>query len=391
MHLPMNPDLLETGSPPIPEALAWLSAYDGAHGPAIKLSQAAPGHLPPITLRMALASAAGSDEACRYGDIFGEMPFREAFANVTNALYDGDVSAANIAITPGCNQAFFSVLMSIAKAGDNVVLPVPYYFNHQMAAQMLGIGTKLLPCDPALGFVPEAAAAADLIDAKTRAIILVTPNNPTGAVYPRETIAAFAKLAAERNIWLIIDETYRDFLPDEAGSPHELFSGFEQNQRVIGLYSFSKAYALPGHRLGAVIASKAFLAQIAKVLDTLQICPVRTAQIALTEEMDDLGDWLSANRRMINQRARAFRSAMAGAPQFRIERIGAYFAYMRHGFGSHGAEDVAKALATQFGVLALPGNWFGPSQQQHLRFAFANADAETLGEAAIRMAKLRLE
>ncbi len=387
---PINPDLIDTGTPPIPQALAWLSAYDGKDGPAIRLSQAAPGQLPPLALRAALAAAAVSDEANRYGDIFGDAPLREAFAIVTNGLYSGNINASHIAITPGCNQAFFSVLLAIAQAGENIILPTPWYFNHAMAARMLGIEAKPLACDAALGFVPEVSAAADLIDAKTRAIVLVTPNNPTGAVYPPETIAAFSALAKARGLWLIIDETYRDFLPDEASTPHGLFKDAKQLDGIIGLYSFSKAYALPGHRLGAIICQDRLMRELGKVLDTLQICPARTAQLALADEMPEMQDWIAANRRMINHRARAFRTAMATVEGFRIERIGAYFAYVRHGFAGESAEAVARHLAVEHGVLALPGSWFGPGQEQHLRFAFANADAETLTAAAARMRIMRM-
>jgi aspartate/methionine/tyrosine aminotransferase len=385
---PINPHLLDTGSPPIPLALAWLAQYDGAHGAPIKLSQAAPGNTPPVTFRMALAAAAASEEACRYGDILGDGAFREAFAQDTNALYNSALGAGDIAITPGCNQAFISALIAIAKAGERIIIPAPWYFNHEMAAHMLGIEVDPLPCDAALGFVPEAEAAAELITAKTRAIVLVTPNNPTGAIYPRATIAAFMALCERHGLWLIIDETYRDFLPDENGAPHGLFGPRAIHPNVIGLYSFSKAFAIPGHRLGAIIAPPALMGELGKVLDTLQISPSRTAQIALAEEMANLTGWRAENRRMIAQRAKAFRGAMADASSFRIERIGAYFAYIRHGFQGIPAEVVARELATKQGVLALPGSWFGPGQDQHLRFAFANADAEMLAEAAERLKRV---
>jgi aspartate/methionine/tyrosine aminotransferase len=239
--------------------------------------------------------------------------------------------------------------------------------------------------------VPEPEAAAELITPQTRAIVLVTPNNPTGAIYPRETIAAFQALCEKRSLWLILDETYRDFMPDETVAPHDLFGPNAVRPNVIGLYSFSKAYAIPGHRLGAVIAAQPFMREFGKVLDTLQICPVRAGQIALAEEMEDLGPWRENNRRIIAQRARAFRAAMADVSHFRIERIGAYFAYVRHGFDGQGAETVARRLASELGVLALPGSWFGPEQENHLRFAFANADADGLQDAADRMKRMRPE
>jgi aspartate/methionine/tyrosine aminotransferase len=111
--------------------------------------------------------------------------------------------------------------------------------------------------------------------------VLVTPNNPTGAVYPPETIAAFAALCERRGIWLVLDETYRDFLPAEMTRSHEVFSASDWQRSVIGLYSFSKAYAIPGWRLGAITAGERVIAEIGKVLDCIQINPVRAGQAAL--------------------------------------------------------------------------------------------------------------
>ncbi len=176
-------------------------------------------------------------------------------------------------------------------------------------------------------------------------------------------------------------------MPDDAGTPHDLFAAC-----LIQLIGSTASQSLcdSGHRLGAVIASRGVLGELGKVLDTLQICR-HARQIALAEEMEGLSLWIAANRQMINARARAFRRRVAAVPNFRIERIGAYFAYVRHGFAGRGSEEVAKALAMRHGVLALPGSWFGPGQEQHLRFAFANADAETLRIAAGRMARMTLD
>src|ERR671919_624843 len=108
------------------------------------------------------------------------------------------------------NQAFCLALMSIAKAGDEVILPRPHYFNHDMWLRMQGVTPVSLDFRPGSGAVPNAEDAAKLIGAKTRAIVLISPNNPTGAVYPRETIHAFYELAQRSGIALMLDETYKD-------------------------------------------------------------------------------------------------------------------------------------------------------------------------------------
>jgi aspartate/methionine/tyrosine aminotransferase len=382
----LNPDLLDTGTPPIPEAKGWLAAYDGRHGPAIDLSQAAPGSAPPAELLSRAAATAGSPEAARYGPIQGDPALREALASEMAALYGGDVTAADVAITAGCNQAFVTAMMALARAGDAVLLPAPWYFNHQMTLRMLGVEARVLPTAAEHGFVPDIAAANALIDERVKAIVLVTPNNPTGAVYPPATIEAFAALAREHGLALVIDETYRDFLPDGVGAPHGLFAAPGWRDTVIHLYSFSKAYAAPGWRLGALIAGGAAQAQIGKVLDSVQICPARAGQAAIAWGVGTLAGWRAANRADINARAAAFRRAMSGLNGWSVDQAGAYFAYVRHPFPDAPAAQVAEMLARRWGVLALPGPYFGPGQEQHLRMAFANVDGAGITQAVARLA-----
>ncbi|QCI68862.1 aminotransferase [Phreatobacter stygius] len=386
----LNPDVVDTGTPPIPAARAWMTRYDGAHGAPIDLSQAAPGSAPPQPLLDRLAAAAGRPDTARYGPILGDDALRSRYAAEVSTLYGGRIAADDIAITAGCNLAFLAAVLSVARAGDAVLLPSPWYFNHQMTLNMLGIEARPLACDAASGFVPDPAAAEALIDARTRAIVLVTPNNPTGAIYPEGVIARFAALARARGIALVIDETYRDFLGTGANRAHGLFTDPAWRDTVIQLYSFSKAYAVPGHRVGAITAGPAALGQILKVLDSFQICPARTAQGALAWAIEGLSDWRAATRATINARIQAFQAVLQACPGWTISSIGAYFAYVRHPFGDERAERVAEALATGRGVLGLPGSYFGPAQEGHLRFAFANADEAAIATLPARLKELRL-
>ncbi len=381
----LNPDLLDTATPPIPQAQGWARAYDGRSGPLVDLSQAVPGSPPPAALLERLAQAAASPDATRYGPITGDMALREAYAAEIGRIYGATFKPGEVAITSGCNQAFVMTMMAVARAGQNVLLPTPWYFNHEMTLRMLGIEARPLPCDPAAGFVPDVATAEALIDAGTRAIVLVTPNNPTGAIYPPVTIAAFAELCARRGLWLVLDETYRDFLPAGAAAPHEVFATTPWQDSVIGLYSFSKAYAVPGWRLGAITAGEAVMAEIAKVLDCVQISPVRAGQAAVTWGIDGIRDWREANRAEINARAALFREAMAPLNDWRVLAAGAYFAYVAHPFPDVPAADVVRALVQERGVLALPGPYFGPGQERHLRIAIANVAADRIGALSERL------
>ncbi|GGH06947.1 hypothetical protein GCM10007036_01500 [Alsobacter metallidurans] len=381
----LNPNLLDTGTPPIPEAQGWTRSYTGDRGPLIDLSQAVPGYPPHPEMLARLAAAAGDVRSAGYGSIFGDDALREAYAAHATALYGAPIRPGETAVTAGCNQAFVIALMALAKAGDTVLLPSPWYFNHEMTCRMLGVEARPLPCSAETGFVPDPEAAEALIDDRVKAIVLITPNNPTGAVYPPETLARFAALCRRRNIWLVVDETYRDFLEGAHQRPHGLFAEPGWRDVLIGLYSFSKSYCVPGHRLGAVTAGEAVIAQIGKVLDCIQICPARAGQTALTWAIGALDDWREANRREIAARAAAFRAAFAQLPGWRIDSMGAYFAYVAHPFAGVAAPAVSRRMAERRGVLALPGGFFGAGQDGHLRVAFANADAAAIAELPGRL------
>lgn len=152
------------------------------------------------------------------------------------------------------------------------------------------------------------------------------------------------------------------------------------------LYSFSKAYGIPGQRLGAMLAPPRLAPEIAKVLDCVQICAPRTAQMAVARSIDALRPHRAANRDAIARRSDAFRAALAGSNGWRIESIGAYFAYVRHPFEGVPAPIVAERLAVERGALALPGGYFGPGQDAHLRFAVANVGEEAIGALPERLA-----
>jgi aspartate/methionine/tyrosine aminotransferase len=379
----LNPLLAATAAPPIPEAKAWAAAYGGELGSLIDLSQAVPGYPLHPDLLARLGQAAGTRDAAAYGDILGDEDLRAAYAAHVSACYGGRVGAENVAITAGCNQAFFVAMVALAKAGEAVLLPSPWYFNHKMTLDMLGIETVPLRCRAEGAFVPDPDDARRLIDRRVRAIVLVTPNNPTGAVYPPEVVGAFHKLAAERGIALVIDETYRDFLP--GSRPHDVITGGDWQDVLVQLYSFSKSYCIPGHRVGAMVASPAILAEVAKILDSLQICAPRVAQRVLPWALPALADWRAGNSAIIAERAEAFEAAIAASNDWKLHSIGAYFAYLEHPWPGASGTDVSEALARERGVVMLPGSYFGPRQERFLRAAFANVDAVAMTDIPARL------
>jgi hypothetical protein len=386
----INPWVSAVAAPPIPEAQGWRGLYEGRHGPLIDLSQAVPGNPPPEAFLERVSASAADPNESRYGPILGDTTLREAHAAETARLYGGDVGPGHVAITSGCNQAFVVAMMALARAGDAVILPAPWYFNHRMTLDMLGIEARVLPLAAADGFLPDPDVIATLIDERVRAVVLVSPNNPTGAVYPPERLAAIAEVARRAGIALVLDETYRDLLPLSQARAHALFEDPEWSDTVIQLYSFSKAHAIPGWRLGSIIAGPAVIAEIEKILDSLQICPPRAAQAPVAWAIAALADWRMQQRAELAARADVCRAVFAAHPGWRLDAAGAYFAFVAHPFTGRDARAVGRALAGSAGVLALPGTYFGPGLESHLRFAFANVDRSILSDLAPRLRLFRL-
>lgn len=375
-------------SPPIPEVQGWGRAYKGALGPLMDLSQAVPGYPPHADLLAALAQAAGNPELAGYGPIEGEDVLREALAGEMRRLYGAPVEAANIHITAGCNQAFFATAITLAGQGDRIAMTNPCYFNHETTLAMLGIGVDYVDLDPEGGFLPDPADVDRVLSRGAKAFAAVSPNNPTGAVYPADLLAELLDVCRKRGAWLILDETYRDFLPSGSEQPHRLFEEANWSDNLVQLYSFSKSFCIPGHRLGAITASPVLVEQVAKVMDNLQICAPRPPQIAVAPALSSLDDWREGNRREIMARTAALKDAMAQLPGWKLRSVGAYFAFVQHPFGNETSRKVAERMAREAGVLVLPGVYFGEGQDANLRFAFANADAGTIAKLPGRLAKL---
>ena len=357
------------------EARRWLEGVDFSTRPLINVSQAAPVDPPPLAMRQAMAQMiVDNDEAHLYGPVLGLPELRSEVAAQWSDSYGGQISADNVAITSGCNQAFTAAISTLCGEGDEVILPVPYYFNHRMWLDMAGV--KTVPLAAKNGLIPSAVDAAALITPKTRAIVLVTPNNPGGVEYPAETVKAFADLARAHKIALIIDETYRDF-DSRTGAPHDVFQDPNWGDTLIQLYSFSKAYRLTGHRVGALVASPSRLLEVEKFLDTVTICPNQLAQHAALWGMRNLSDWLAGERLEILDRRAAIEEQFPRLAEkgWKLEGCGAYFAYIKHPFDMR-SDDLARDLVKKVGVLTLPGTMFMPDDQgtQHLRVAFANVN-----------------
>ena len=381
-----------TFSPPVMEAQRWVADKTFSDCQLINVSQAAPVEPPPAALIDHMAKIIYDEDTHLYGPVLGLPALRSELAGQWSKSYGGEIHSNHVGITSGCNQAFSAAVAMLCGQDDEIILPTPFYFNHKMWLDMAGVRTITLACRGDM--IPDPEKAAQLITEKTRAIVLVTPNNPCGVEYPADIVMKFYELAKERQIALIIDETYRDF-HSQTGAPHNLFHKKCWDDTLIQLYSFSKAYRLTGHRVGSVIASETRIAEIEKFLDTVSICPNQLGQKAALWGLQNLGEWLANERLEILTRRSLIEENFPrlAAKGWKLLGLGAYFAYLKHPFDIS-SDTLARHLVDAASVLTLPGTMFVKDTDQsgegQLRIAFANIDAHRINLLFDRLEKVIL-
>ena len=379
-----------TITPPVMEAYSWIADKDFSNLPLINVSQAAPVDPPPAPLLAHMVSVIQENDTHLYGPVLGMTALRAEIAKQWSLAYGGSVSTAQVGITSGCNQAFSAAIAMLCGEGDEVLLPTPFYFNHKMWLDMAGVDAVALPCTG--NMIPDPRIAATLISHRTRAIVLVTPNNPCGVEYPAEVILDFYQLAKSHGIAVIIDETYRDF-HSKLGAPHELFKQTDWDKTLIQLYSFSKAYRLTGHRVGAVVTNKVRMAEIEKFLDTVSVCPNQLGQKAALWGLQNLSVWLANERLEILARRSAIieHFPILADHGWELLGVGAYFAYLKHPYAI-ASDQLAKKFVDEASILTLPGTMFVPagdeSGKSQIRIAFANINVDDIKVLFNRIAQV---
>ncbi len=388
-----NSNLVNTISPPVMDARRWLQETPiETNQELLNLSQAAPVDPPPDDLLNHMAESIKMNPASNiYGPVLGNPELREEIAARWSILYQGEINPSHVAITSGCNQAFVATVATLAEPGDSVMIAAPWYFNHKMWLDMMGINTTVLTLEKDLK--PDVERARELITKGLKAILLITPNNPCGTEYSKDTIWEFYQLAKENNLTLIVDETYRDFLSSD-NELHEIFQDSDWDRHFVHLYSFSKAFRLTGHRVGAVIASENFLPQIEKYLDTVSICPNQLGQLGALFGLRNLMNWLVEEKEIILHRKDAIKKGFEFLPEWNLLGCGAYFAYVTHPFDMR-SDQLVKLFLRKTNMLMLPDTMFeqpNPADGirkfgQQIRIAFANIDQNQIEDFFERITK----
>ncbi|WP_213450374.1 aminotransferase [Rhizomonospora bruguierae] len=379
----LRPRTLRQIDSPIDTAYALLDRRRNGR-PLLDLAQAAPQYPPAPEVVAHVAAVARDPRGSSYVEIPGLPRLREAFAAEIADAYRCRMRPGHIVVTAGCNQAFCLVASALADPGDEVILALPYYFNHDMWLRLNGIAPVYL--EPGPDLAPTAEAAQALVTARTRAIVLVTPGNPTGVTVGPDELARFAAVARRHDIALVLDETYRSFRDTEEPA-HDLFADPDWARTVVSLHSFSKDLAIPGYRVGAIVASEPLNREVLKLLDCVATCAPRIGQEAAWAGLTGAREWRRARVREMAERRECFLATMAGRPGgFEVLSAGGFFGWLRHPFAGRSTEDVVRELALAYDTLVLPGTAFLPDDRGTFRVSLSNADRSALTDFAGRLA-----
>jgi len=369
--------------PPITEVKGWLAGREfTAEKPLIDLCQAVPSYSPPEELIEHLRQSLLDPQTFKYSADEGLTTVRSAVCDWYQRHYRAIPSTEQLCLTIGASQAFWLTFSTLCQPGDEVIVQLPAYFDHPMGLQAQGIKPVYAPYIPATAGQPDLEAIAGLITPKTRAILLVTPSNPTGTVIPPAQLDAFFTLAQTHNISLVLDETYNAFT---GAVPHHLFSRPDWSDTFIHIASFGKTFAITGLRCGVLIAASEFIQQALKVQDSMVVCQPRPAQLALEYGCQHLDNWVAENALTMQQRHDRFKADfLSSGTLFELSASGSFFAWIKHPWKELTGRQAAKRLVTEAHLICLPGEAFGPGLESYLRLAFGNIEIEQIPQAIER-------
>jgi len=366
--------------PVIPIVARWIAETPGT----ISLGQGVVSYGPPPEAVAASQRFGTSLNDHRYGPVEG-LPALVAALEAKLAAENGITvrPRSRVLVTAGGNQAFLNAVLAITDPEDEIILPGPYYFNHEMAIVMAGANAVGVPTDS--NYQLDIAAIERAITPRTRAVVTVSPNNPTGAVYPADALSAVNRLCRARGIFHLHDEAYEYFTYGTATafSPGSI-DGSEDH--TISLYSLSKAYGMASWRIGYMVIPASLHEAVNKVQDTLLICPPAVSQHAALAALEvgrahaaaHLAS-LDATRRLIFDRLSA-----ADVPCDVPAADGAFY-YLVRAHTKIDSMALAERLIREHRVAAIPGSAFADAAPCSIRISYGALDAQTVAEGIGRL------
>lgn len=367
-------------TPMIPIVGEWIAQTPGT----ISLGQGVVHYQAPSNVAEAVAQAVETDPTVdRYGLVRGLEPLLDALRQKVVAENNTNLEARQLVVTSGSNMGFLNAVLAIGDVDDEIILLSPYYFNHEMAVDLAGCRPIIVPTDDHYQLHLEAIEAA--ITPRTRAIVTVSPNNPTGAVYRESDLMAVNELCRTRNIYHISDEAYEYFVYGERShfSPASLD---RSDEFTISLYTLSKAYGMAGWRVGYMVIPRHLEVAVKKIQDTNLVCPPIVNQLAAVAA-------LQAGRPWCESRIRGFREVrdlvisqlnQLGDRCHVPQPDGAFYALMKLHTQRTDLE-LVEALIRNHKVAVMPGSTFGSTEPCTLRVAYGALDTETVAEGMGRL------
>lgn len=367
-------------SPIIPVVAEWIRQNPGT----ISLGQGVVSYGPPPEAIAGIQRFLADPENHKYKPVVGCPELVAAFEQKLAA--ENDIAPGNgtsLVITAGSNMGFMNALLAIADPGDEVIVQSPYYFNHEMAITMAGCRPVEVPTDSNYQLQPDRIEAA--ITARTKAVVTISPNNPTGAVYPEAVLREVNSLCARRGLYHIHDEAYEYFLYD--GTPRFSPGSIPgAGAHTISLFSLSKAYGFASWRIGAMVVPHPLLEHVRKIQDTILICPPVISQFAAAGALAAGADYCREKRRGIAEvRAVVRRQLRALDDHCEIPRADGAFYFLLRVRTPMKSLELAERLIREHHVAVIPGVAFGLHDGCYLRVAYGALRQETAEEGIGRL------
>lgn len=380
MHDPARMQAVQ--SPIIPVVAEWIRSCPGT----ISLGQGVVSYGPPPAAAAKIAEFLQEPENNKYKPVVGLPPLLDAIGEKLASENKIRLTSSNaVVVTAGGNMAFMNAILAITDPGDQVIIQTPYYFNHEMAITMAGCRPVSVGTDDEYQLRPHAISEA--ITARTRAVVTISPNNPTGAVYPEPPLREVNRICAQRGIYHIHDEAYENFVYNDAKhfSPASL-AGTEAH--TISLFSLSKAYGFASWRIGYMVIPRALLDSIKKIQDTILICAPVISQYAAIGALQ-IGSAYCAEklhaieevRRIVLDQLQSIRD-LCTVPR----ADGAFYFLLR----IHKPLDplaLTERLIREHQVAVIPGTAFGIREGCYLRVAYGALQKETAAEGIGRLVR----
>ncbi|MGH1397484.1 MAG: pyridoxal phosphate-dependent aminotransferase [Trichormus sp.] len=352
----------------------------------ISLGQGVVSYSPPASAIEMLPQFLAEASNNLYQAVTGIPPLLTALAEKLLVFNSITIDTENcIVVTAGSNMAFMNAILAITSPGDEIILNTPYYFNHEMAITMAGCRVVLVETDANYQLRPEAIAQA--ITPKTRAVVTISPNNPTGVVYSEDLLRQVNQICSDRNIYHISDEAYEYFTYD--GVKHVSPASFSgSSEYTISLFSLSKAYGFASWRIGYMVIPQHLLVAIKKVQDTILICPPVVSQYAALGALQAQPEYLQENIGAIAQVRKLvleYLQQLQGLCTI-IPADGAFYFFLK----VHTEMDalaLVKRLIQEHQIAVIPGTTFGMEKGCYLRVAYGALQKHTVEAGMTRLVK----